>query len=77
MKRTSFIETVTKALYGETDRDDRVFLVIEEAFYYLNAPVMRVCGHDIPAIHFSPPMGCFFHPIAEKIANAAKKIMEY
>ena len=51
--------------------------ITEEAFDYLDAPITRLCGLDVPAIPFAPPMEHFFLPNAEKIANAAKKLMEY
>jgi len=49
----------------------------EEIFDYLDAPVTRVCGLDVPAIPFAPPMEYFFLPNAEKISRAARKVMEY
>lgn len=51
--------------------------IAEEAFDYLDAPVTRVCGLDVPAIPFAPPMEHFFLPNAEKIARAVRKVMEY
>jgi len=36
-----------------------------------------VAGLDVPAMPFAPPMEHFFLPNAEKIARAAKKLMEY
>jgi 2-oxoisovalerate dehydrogenase E1 component beta subunit len=51
--------------------------ITEEVFDYLDAPVMRVCGLDVPNAPFAPPMEHFFLPNAEKIARAVKKVMEY
>ncbi|MCX6827298.1 MAG: alpha-ketoacid dehydrogenase subunit beta [candidate division Zixibacteria bacterium] len=51
--------------------------ISEEMFDYLDAPVTRVCGLDIPMLPFAPPMEHFFLPNAEKITRAAKKVMEY
>jgi len=51
--------------------------IVEEAFDYLDAPVARVCGLDVPAIPFAPPMEHFFLPNAEKISRAVKKVLEY
>ena len=51
--------------------------IAEEVFDYLDAPVARVCGLDVPAIPFAPPMEHFFLPNAEKISRAVKKILEY
>jgi 2-oxoisovalerate dehydrogenase E1 component beta subunit len=51
--------------------------IAEEIFDYLDAPVARVCGLDVPMLPFAPPMEHFFLPNAEKIAKAARKILEY
>jgi 2-oxoisovalerate dehydrogenase E1 component beta subunit len=51
--------------------------IMEEAFDYLDAPVTRVCGLDVPMLPFAPPMEHFFLPNAEKITKAVKKLMEY
>ncbi|UCD18671.1 MAG: hypothetical protein JSV44_08885 [Candidatus Zixiibacteriota bacterium] len=51
--------------------------ITEEMFDYLDAPVTRVCGLDVPAIPFAPPMEHFFLPNADKIARTVKKVLEY
>jgi len=51
--------------------------IAEELFDYLDAPVSRVCGLDVPAIPFAPPMEHFFLPNAEKITRVVKKVLEY
>ena len=51
--------------------------IADEAFDYLDAPVTRVCGLDVPAVPFAPPMEHFFLPNAEKISRATKKLLEY
>ena len=51
--------------------------ITEEAFDYLDAPVSRVCGLDVPMLPFAPPMEHFFLPNAEKIVRVVKKVMEY
>jgi 2-oxoisovalerate dehydrogenase E1 component beta subunit len=51
--------------------------IMEEAFDYLDAPVTRVCGLDVPMLPFAPPMEHFFLPNAEKITKAVKKLMDY
>ena len=51
--------------------------IAEEMFDYLDAPVTRVCGLDVPMLPFAPPMEHFFLPNADKIIRAAKKVMEY
>ena len=51
--------------------------IADEAFDYLDAPVTRVCGLDVPAVPFAPPMEHFFLPNAEKITRATRKVLEY
>ncbi len=48
-----------------------------EAFEYLDAPVMRLAGPDVPAVPFSRPMQDFFMPNADKIADAIRKLAAY
>jgi 2-oxoisovalerate dehydrogenase E1 component beta subunit len=51
--------------------------IVEEMFDHLDAPVSRVCGLDVPAMPFAPPMENFFLPNAEKISRVVRKVMEY
>ena len=51
--------------------------ISEEAFDYLDAPVTRVAGIDVPSVPFAPPMEHFFLPNADKISRAVKKVLEY
>jgi 2-oxoisovalerate dehydrogenase E1 component beta subunit len=51
--------------------------ISEEVFDYLDAPVTRVAGIDVPAVPFAPPMEHFFLPNADKITRAVKKVLEY
>jgi len=51
--------------------------ISEEVFDYLDAPVTRVAGIDVPAVPFAPPMEHFFLPNADKITRAIKKVLEY
>jgi 2-oxoisovalerate dehydrogenase E1 component beta subunit len=51
--------------------------IAEEIFDYLDAPIVRVCGLDVPMLPFAPPMEHFFLPNAEKIVAAARKLLEY
>lgn len=52
-------------------------LIAEHAFEYLDGPITRVAGPDIPAMPFSHPMQDFFLPNAEKIAAAARTLAAY
>jgi len=51
--------------------------ITEEVFDYLDAPVMRVCGLDVPNAPFAPPMEHFFLPNAEKIGRVIRRVVEY
>jgi 2-oxoisovalerate dehydrogenase E1 component beta subunit len=51
--------------------------IAEEMFDHLDAPVSRVCGIDVPAVPFAPPMEHFFMPNAEKIARVVRKVVDY
>ncbi|CAA9549103.1 MAG: Branched-chain alpha-keto acid dehydrogenase, E1 component, beta subunit [uncultured Thermomicrobiales bacterium] len=52
-------------------------LIAEEAFAYLDAPVMRVAGPDVPAMPFSPPLEKAFLVDAEKIGAALGRLLAY
>ena len=52
-------------------------LIAGETFEYLDAPVMRLAGPDIPAVPFSQPMQDFFMPNADKIEAAVRKLARY
>lgn len=49
-------------------------IIMEEAFDYLDAPVMRVASPNIP-IPVSPPLGKLTIPDVEDIVTTARKIM--
>lgn len=52
-------------------------IIAENAFEYLDGPITRLAGPDIPAMPFSHPMQDFFLPNAEKIAAAARTLAAY
>jgi 2-oxoisovalerate dehydrogenase E1 component beta subunit len=52
-------------------------IIASEGFEYLDAPVMRLAGPDVPAVPFSRPMQDFFMPNAEKIAAAVRQLAAY
>lgn len=51
--------------------------IASDAFEYLDAPVMRVAGPDVPAVPFSRTMQDFFMPNADKIADAMRHLAKY
>ncbi|MCA1559892.1 MAG: alpha-ketoacid dehydrogenase subunit beta [Acidobacteria bacterium] len=51
-------------------------ILAEDAFEYLDAPVMRVASVDTP-VPYSPPLEAAFLPNADKVVAAAQKLVEY
>ena len=51
-------------------------LIAQEAFEYLDAPVLRVGSLDVP-VPFSPPLEMAMLPSVDKIADAARKLLAY
>ncbi len=52
-------------------------IVSEEAFEYLDGPVVRVTGPDIPMIPFSPPLQKFFLVDTDRVVAAMEKLAAY
>ncbi len=52
-------------------------LIAEHAFEYLDAPIRRLCGPDIPPIPYHPNIEAFYMPDREKIAAAARELARY
>lgn len=52
-------------------------ILAEEGFEYLDGPVMRLAGPDVPGVPFSPPMQDFFMPNPHKIAEAIRRLARY
>ena len=65
-------DSLTGGLGGEI-----AAIISEQAFEYLDGPISRVAGPDVPAMPFSHPMQDFFMPNAEKIAAAARALAAY
>lgn len=52
-------------------------LIAEEAFPYLDGPIMRVAGPEVPAIPFSPPLEQAFLPNPDTIGAALDHLAAY
>ena len=63
--------TLTGGIGGEL-----AAIVAEEAFEYLDAPVMRVASLDAP-VPYAPPLEAAFLPTVDKVAEAAKRLVAY
>ena len=52
-------------------------LAADQAFEYLDGPVMRVCGPDVPTMPFASSLEDAYMPTAEKITAALDKLAAY
>ena len=51
-------------------------IIAEEAFEYLDAPIMRIASLDAP-VPYAPPLEAAFLPSVEKVVAGAKRLVEY
>src|SRR5512141_777105 len=51
-------------------------IIGEEAFEYLDAPIVRVASADTP-VPYAPPLESAFLPSVEKVVAASRKLVEY
>ncbi|MDR5694503.1 MAG: alpha-ketoacid dehydrogenase subunit beta [Armatimonadota bacterium] len=52
-------------------------ILAEEAFFDLDAPIMRVTGPEVPAVPYAPPLERWFMPDARRIAEAMRRLAQY
>lgn len=52
-------------------------IIAEHAFEYLDAPIRRVAGPDVPSMPYHHAMEDFYMPNREKIAAAARELAAY
>ncbi len=52
-------------------------LAADQAFEYLDGPVMRVCGPDVPTMPFASSLEDAYMPTAEKIGAALDRLAAY
>jgi 2-oxoisovalerate dehydrogenase E1 component beta subunit len=52
-------------------------LLADEGFEYLDGPVKRLAGPDVPGVPFSPPMQEYFMPNPDTIAAAIRDLAGY
>lgn len=52
-------------------------ILSDEGFEYMDGPIRRLAGPDVPAMPFSPGMQAWFMPNPEKIAAAIRELAEY
>jgi 2-oxoisovalerate dehydrogenase E1 component beta subunit len=49
-------------------------IIADEAFEYLDGPVRRLAGPDVPAMPYSHPLQDWFLPDPEQIADAIRQL---
>jgi 2-oxoisovalerate dehydrogenase E1 component beta subunit len=52
-------------------------ILADEGFNYMDAPIMRVAGPNVPAVPYSHPLQDWFMPNPKKIAEAMRKLAAY
>jgi 2-oxoisovalerate dehydrogenase E1 component beta subunit len=52
-------------------------IIAEEALFELDAPIRRLCGPDVPAMPYSPPMEKEFMLNVDKVAKAIRELAEF
>ena len=52
-------------------------IIAEECLFDLDAPIKRLCGPDVPAMPYSPPMEKFFMLNPDKVYQAMKELAEF
>ncbi|WP_048602229.1 alpha-ketoacid dehydrogenase subunit beta [Rubeoparvulum massiliense] len=52
-------------------------IIAEHCLFDLDAPIQRLCGPDIPAMPYSPPLEKFFMLDAQKVYDAMKALAQY
>jgi 2-oxoisovalerate dehydrogenase E1 component beta subunit len=76
-RKTGKVLVVTEANRLCSVASEVAALVGEEAFAFLDAPVMRVTAADVPAMPFSPPLERAYMVDAERIAAALRRLLAY
>ncbi|MBS7530951.1 alpha-ketoacid dehydrogenase subunit beta [Hazenella sp. IB182353] len=52
-------------------------VIAEEAFFELDAPIKRLCGPDVPAMPYSPPLEKEFMLNKEKVTTAIRELAAF
>jgi 2-oxoisovalerate dehydrogenase E1 component beta subunit len=52
-------------------------VIAEECLFDLDAPIKRLCGPDVPAMPYSPPMEKYFMLNPDKVYQAMKDLAEF
>jgi 2-oxoisovalerate dehydrogenase E1 component beta subunit len=76
-KKTGKVAVISEDNLSGGLANEVVALIAEHAFEYLDAPIMRITGPDIPAMPYAPAMEEFFMPAPAKIAERLRKLAAY
>jgi 2-oxoisovalerate dehydrogenase E1 component beta subunit len=76
-KKTGKFLAVSEANLTGSVSAEIAAVVAQEAFEWLDGPVMRIGAPDVPAAAFAKPMMEFFVPSAEKIEAAMLELVRY
>lgn len=52
-------------------------IIAEHCLFDLDAPIQRLCGPDVPAMPYAPPMEKFFMVNPEKVEKAMRDLAEF
>lgn len=74
LEKTNNLIIVTEETKRGSFAGEIAAIIAEEAFDYLDGPVIRVCGMDTP-IPFSPVLEDYFIPSAQDIVEAVKGML--
>ncbi|MGH9034781.1 MAG: alpha-ketoacid dehydrogenase subunit beta, partial [Acidimicrobiia bacterium] len=74
-RRTGRVLVVSEDNWSFSVASEVAALVGQEAFYDLDAPVMRLATADVPAMPYAPPMEAAVLITTERITDAARKLL--
>jgi 2-oxoisovalerate dehydrogenase E1 component beta subunit len=86
MDRTTILESVRKTRKLLIIHEDNKFggigaeisaMVVEEAFFDLDAPIRRLCGPDVPAMGYAAPLEEEFMISTERMAQAMRDLVAF
>jgi len=86
MDRTTILASVKKTRKLLIIHEDNKFggigaeiaaMVVEEAFFDLDAPIRRLCGPDVPAMGYAAPLEDEFMISTDRMADAMREMIRY
>jgi 2-oxoisovalerate dehydrogenase E1 component beta subunit len=86
MDRTTILESVRKTRKLLIIHEDNKFggigaeisaMVVEEAFFDLDAPIRRLCGPDVPAMGYAATLEEEFMISTDRMADAMRELATF